>query len=57
MSLVDRPMSTKPASFEQHDAVILALLQLDPQATIRTARATYESLEDFEAQKAARVPA
>lgn len=44
-----------PASFEQHDAVILSLLTIYPDARIRTARATYESLADFEAQKQARV--
>ena len=44
-----------PATFEQHDAVIHALLTQHPDARIRTARATFESLEDWEAQKAARV--
>lgn len=44
-----------PASFEQHDEVIHALLTIHPDARIRTARATYESLADFEAQKGARV--
>ncbi len=44
-----------PADVATHDKVILALLTLDPDATVRTARATYESLADFEAQKAARV--
>lgn len=44
-----------PASFEHHDAVIHALLTIHPDARIRTARATYESLSDFEAQKQARV--
>lgn len=44
-----------PASFEAHDAVIKSLLDIYPDARIRTARATYESLEDFEAQKGARV--
>lgn len=48
-----RPM--EPASFEHHDAVIFSLLTIYPDARIRTARATYESLEDFEAQKQARV--
>lgn len=55
--LVDRAMSDKPATFEQHDQVIKALLELDPQARVRTARVTYEGLPDFEAQLKARVPA
>jgi len=37
-----------------HDRVIRALLTLDPDATVRTARAVYEGLEDFERQFAAR---
>ena len=53
--LVAAPMSDQPATFEQHDSVIRALLKLDPRARVRTARATYESLEDFDAQKAVRV--
>lgn len=44
-----------PADVATHDQVILALLTLDPDATVRTARATYESLADYQAQKAARV--
>ena len=44
-----------PATFEQHDAVILALLTIHPDARIRTARATFEGLADWEAQKQARV--
>lgn len=43
------------ASVEAHDAVILALLTLDPNATVRTARATYENLADFLAQQKVRV--
>ena len=53
--LVDKPMSNVAASFEQHDAVIHALLVQHPDARIRTARATFESLEDWEAQRKARV--
>ncbi len=34
-----------------HDRVIRALLQLDPDATVRTARAVYEGLEDFQRQR------
>ncbi len=37
-------------STEDYDNVIRALLNLDPDATIRTARAVYEGLADFEAQ-------
>lgn len=53
--LIDKPMSDEPATFEQHDQVIKSLLEKYPDARIRTARATYESLEDFIAQKGARV--
>lgn len=42
------------ASVDDHDRVIRALLQLDPDATIRTARACYEGLRDFEAQLSVR---
>lgn len=37
------------------DYVIRALLTLDPDATVRTARATYNGKDDFERQCAARV--
>ncbi len=39
------------ANERQHDNVIRALLTLDPDATVRTARAVYEGLEDFEKQR------
>ncbi len=39
------------SSTEAHDRVIRALLTLDPDATVRTARAVYEGLEDFERQR------
>lgn len=39
------------ASVADHDRVIRALLTLDPDATVRTARAVYEGLEDFEKQR------
>lgn len=55
--LVDKPMSFKQATFEQHDQVIKALLEKHPDARVKTARATYESLDDFKAQFKARVPA
>lgn len=42
------------ASVDDHDRVIRALLTLDPDATIRTARACYEGLRDFEAQLSVR---
>lgn len=43
------------ASSAQHDVFIRALFEQDPNATIRTARAVYESQKDFLAQCAARV--
>lgn len=55
--LVDRPMSDPPATFEQHDQVIRALLELDPRARIRTALGTFDGLDDWLAQYKARVPA
>ncbi len=45
----------RAATEAQHDAVIRSLLTQDPQATIRTARAVYEGLADYEAQRKARV--
>lgn len=47
--------SYKPASSAAHDVFIRALFAQDPNATIHTARAVYESSKDFEAQCAARV--
>lgn len=41
----------RAASPEIHDRVIRALLTLDPDATVRTARAVYEGLKDFEKQR------
>lgn len=55
--LLDRPLSTTTATFAQHDAVIAALLDLDPDAYVRTARATYEGRDDMQAQLKARAPA
>lgn len=49
------PGSDVPASFEHHDEVIKSLLDIYPDARIRTARATFEGLADWEAQKQARV--
>ncbi len=34
-----------------HDRVIRALLTLDPDATVRTARAVFQGLADFEKQR------
>lgn len=48
-------VDTSPASFEQHDATIHNILKQYPDARIRTARATFEGLADWEAQKQARV--
>lgn len=53
--LADDTFGTQTATVEQHDQVIRALLTLDPDATVRTARAIYEGLSDFEAQHKARV--
>lgn len=43
-----------PADETTHDNVIRALLKLDTEATVRTARAVYEGWEDFEYQYTAR---
>lgn len=40
------------ATVAQHEQVILALLTLDPRATIRTARARYAGLADYQRQLA-----
>ena len=45
-----------PADSDTHDKVIRSLLELDPDATVRTARAIYDGKADFEAQLKARVP-
>lgn len=42
------------ATVEQHESVIRALLELDPLARIRTARAVYEGRDDYLAQVKAR---
>ena len=49
--LVDQPMSMVPATFEQHDQVIGELLALDPLAKVRTAKAVYHGLAEFEAAR------
>lgn len=38
------------ATTSQHESVILALLELDPRATIRTSRALYKGLQDYKRQ-------
>ncbi len=43
--------SLPEADEQKHDRVIRALLTLDPDATVRTARAVYEGLEDFQRQR------
>lgn len=48
--------SPSQAPTEIQDKVIRALLVLDPEAEIRTARANYEGLTDYDAQFTARVP-
>ena len=49
--LVERPGTNKQADYAVQDQVIHALLKLDPQAEIRTAKATFIGLADFEKQK------
>lgn len=43
------------ATVAEHDTVIRALLTTDPDARVRTSRATYENLADFESQLRGRV--
>lgn len=43
------------ATLAQHESVILALLTLDPRATIRTSRARYVGLRDYVNQNAAKL--
>jgi hypothetical protein len=45
---------TLEADQDGHDKVIRALLTADPQANVRTSRAVFEGLADFEAQYKAR---
>lgn len=49
--LVEHTESRTSATTEAHDSVILALLTLDPRATVRTARAVYKGLSDYQRQK------
>ncbi len=44
----------QPATTEAHDRVIRALLTLDPDAVVRTAKAIYSGRDDFENQVKAR---
>lgn len=44
------------ATMKQHDAFFNAVFGLDPDAMIRTSRATYEGASDYLSQLAARVP-
>ena len=53
--LIASNVDDTPATFEQHDQVIRALLELDPRARVRTALATYDGKDDFDVQKAVRV--
>ena len=55
--LVERAMSDKPATYEQHDAVIARLFMLDPHAKVRTARVTYDGAAEFYAVKQGLEPA
>lgn len=54
--LTTEAFGNSPASSDKHDAVIKTILTLDPDATVRTARAVYEGLQDFKTQMKARVP-
>jgi hypothetical protein len=45
--LVDKAMSKKPASFQQHDDVIARLFMHDPHALVRTAKAVYKGAAAF----------
>ena len=51
-TLVQRPMGSQYATASQHDAVIGAILKIAPKGVIRSARATYQGLIDFEKQTA-----
>jgi len=53
--LVDKAMSDRPATFEQHDRVIATLFMHDPHAMVRTAIATYKGAAQFEQQRKGRV--
>ena len=52
--LVQDKESYVQAPPDKQEAVIAALLALDPDATIRTARAIYEGLIDYQTQTKAR---
>lgn len=39
------------ATIEQHDKTIAKLFEIDPDAVVRTARAHYNGLADFEKQR------
>ena len=49
--LVEKPLSPNQAPFDVQSKVIRVLLHVDPRATIRTAKATYNGLADFERQQ------
>ena len=53
--LVDKAMSKRPATFEQHDRVIASLFMQHPDALVRTAIATYRGAAEFELQRKGRV--
>lgn len=50
--LVDAPLSREQAPFATQSRVIRVLLHVDPRAIIRSAKATYNGLADFEKQTA-----
>ena len=45
------PQLDRPATYEQHDAVIAKMFLLDPHAIVRTARVTYKGAASFYAVK------
>ena len=51
------PQLDRPATYEQHDAVIARLFMLDPHAKVRTARVTYDGAAEFYAVKQGLEPA
>ena len=49
--LVEKPLSPNQAPFDVQSSIIGALLDIDPLAMVRTAKATYNGLEDFRRQQ------
>ena len=49
--ILERPGDAQLADYAAHDKVIRALLAIDPHAEIRTAKAIYRGLADFDNQQ------